>query len=167
MVKKNMKWKFIVDDKYTTSTLVSQIGITNPHFNAMRKHSLVLRNRLYDTACRPWEGDNTSLKAELIFTLEQWGEIAPEVVAPMHYSLEETKDCLARHTKQKEADLQMDQIRTFIGVNIEGWVPNDAFEEAKAKAELIKNEMLNEAETEHERKELIEHWPFQDHEEID
>lgn len=147
------------------------VGFTDrhnkPHFNAMRKHNLVLRNRLYDIACRPWEGDNTSLKAELISTLEQWGEIAPEVVAPVQYSSDETKDCLDRDTKQKEADMQMEQMRAFIGVNIEGWVPNNTFEEAKAKAEYIKNEMLNEAETEHERKELLEHWPFQDHEEID
>jgi hypothetical protein len=126
-----------------------------------------LRNKLYDTACRPWEGDNTSLKAELISTLEQWDEIAPEVVAPVRYTADEMKDCLDRGTKQKEADLQMEQIRAFVGVNIEGWVPNDTFEEAKAKAEYIESEMLNEAETEYEREELLEHWPFQDHEEID
>ncbi|EPE27720.1 hypothetical protein GLAREA_04511 [Glarea lozoyensis ATCC 20868] len=147
------------------------VGFTDrhnkPHFNAMRKHNIVMRNRLYDTACRPWEGDNASLQAELISTLEQWEELAPEVVAPVQYSMEETKNCLARHAKQKEADLQMEQIRAFIGVNIEGWVPNGTFEEAKAKAEYIKNEMLNEVETEYERRELLEHWPFQDHEEID
>jgi hypothetical protein len=58
-------------------------------------------------------------------------------------------------------------MRDFIGVNIESWVPNESFEEAKERAEHIKNEMLGEAETEDERLELLEHWPFQDHEEID
>lgn len=46
-----------------------------PHFHAMGKHNLVLRNQLYDTAARPWEGDNTSLQAQLIRTLEYWPEI--------------------------------------------------------------------------------------------
>ena len=154
------------------------VGFTDlhnkPHFHAMGKHNLVLRNRLYDTACRPWEGDNTSLQAELIYTLEQWPEITcssdsdnSSSPPPVQYSPEEIKECLERYAKQKVADGQTEQIRGFIGVNIEGWVPNDGFEEAKEKAEYIKSEMLGEAETEEEKKELLEHWPFQDHQEID
>jgi hypothetical protein len=39
----------------------------NPlHFDAMSSSSLILRNKLYESAGRPWEGDNTSLKANLI-----------------------------------------------------------------------------------------------------
>lgn len=141
--------------------------LNKTHFRAMGKHNLVLRNRLYDTACRPWEGDNTSLMAELIYTLEQWSDIASETATPVQYSPDEMKECLDRYAKQKDADMQMEQVRDFIGVNIEGWVPNDTFEEAKEKARHIKDEMLGEAETEEERTELLEHWPFQDHEEID
>lgn len=142
--------------------------LNKPHFCAMGKHNLILRNRLYDTACRPWEGDNTSLQAELIYTLEQWSEIVPEGdKPPVQYSAEEIKECLERYAKQKVADDQIQKMRDFVGVNIEGWLPNDGFDEAKEKAEYIKNEMSGEAETEEERKELLEHWPFQDHEEID
>jgi hypothetical protein len=54
----------------------------------------------------------------------------------------------------------MQQIRDFIGVNIEGWLPNESFEDAKERAEHMKNKMLGEAEPEEERKELLEHWPF-------
>ncbi|TVY91146.1 Altered inheritance of mitochondria protein, mitochondrial [Lachnellula willkommii] len=142
--------------------------LNKPHFHAMGKHNLVLRNRLYDTACRPWEGDNTSLQAELIYTLQQWPEIVPRGnKPPVQYSAEETKECLERYGKQNEADEQVQKMRDFIGVNIDGWLPNDGFEEAKEKAEYMKNAMLGEAETEEERKVLLEHWPFQDHEEID
>jgi hypothetical protein len=88
------------------------IGFTDrlnkPHFRAMGKHNLVLRNRLYDAACRPWEGDNTSLQAETIYTLEQWDEIASQDgkpnEPPVQYNPEESKECLERHAKQKEAD---------------------------------------------------------------
>ncbi|TVY33126.1 Altered inheritance of mitochondria protein, mitochondrial, partial [Lachnellula occidentalis] len=143
--------------------------LNKPHFHAMGKHNLVVRNRLYDTACRPWEGDNTSLQAELIHTLQQWPEIIPggTIPPPVHYSAAETKECLERHGKQNEADEQVRKMRDFIGVDVEGWLPSDGFEEANEKAEYIKNEMVAEAETEEDGKELLEHWPFQDHEEID
>lgn len=42
----------------------------------MDKHELIVRNQLYDAACRPWEGDNTSLKAELIQASQHWPNIA-------------------------------------------------------------------------------------------
>jgi len=61
----------------------------------------------------------------------------------------------------------MQQVRDFIGMNIEGWVQNEEFESAREKAKLIKNEMAEGADTEEERREFDELWPFQDHEEID
>ncbi|OBT69977.1 hypothetical protein VE03_00381 [Pseudogymnoascus sp. 23342-1-I1] len=92
-----------------------------PHFHAMGKHNLVLRNQLYDTASRPWEGDNTSLQAQLIRTLEHWPEIrAAGEAPPIQYSEAELRQCLERDAKQKDADEQMQQIREAIGVNIEG-----------------------------------------------
>ena len=142
--------------------------LNKPHFHAMGKYDLVLRSQLYDTASRPWEGDKTSLQAELIKTISRWSEI--DSVAdnpPIHYSSAETEECLERDAKQKNADEQMQQLRDFIGINIEGWVSKEEFEDAREKAKLIKLEMAESAGTEEERKEFEEHWPFQDHEEID
>jgi len=124
------------------------IGFTDrlnkPHFRAMGKHNLVLRNSLYDAACRLWEGDNTSLQEEMIYTLEQWDEITSEdgkrKGRPVQYEPDEIKECLERYAKQKEVDDQMKQMRDFIGINIEGWVPIESFEEARERAEHIKNE---------------------------
>ena len=142
--------------------------LNKAHFHAMGKYNLVLRNQLYDTVGRPWEGDNTSLQAELIRTMAHWSEIAsPEDNPPVHYSPAEAKECLERDAKQKNADEQMQQVRDFIGINIEGWVQNEEFESAREKAKPIKNEMAEGADTEEERREFDEHWPFQDHEEID
>ncbi|KFY97733.1 hypothetical protein V500_01942 [Pseudogymnoascus sp. VKM F-4518 (FW-2643)] len=134
----------------------------------MGKHSFVLRNQLYDTAARPWEGDNTSLQAQIIRTLEHWPEIrAAGEALPIQYSEAELRECLERDTKQKDADEQMHQVRKAIGVDIEGWVPNDEFESARARAEVMKNEMAQAADSEEERREFEELWPFQDHEETD
>lgn len=142
--------------------------LNKAHFHAMGKYNLVLRNQLYDTAGRLWEGDNTSLQAELIKTMAHWSEIvSPEDNPPVHYFLAEVEECLDRDAKQKNADEQMQQVRDFIGINIEGWVLNEEFESAREKAKLIKSEMAEAADTEEERRKFDEHWPFQDHEEID
>ncbi|KFX94634.1 hypothetical protein V490_04281 [Pseudogymnoascus sp. VKM F-3557] len=119
------------------------------------KHRLILRNQLYDTAARPWEGDNTSLQAQPIKTLQHWPEIRPTAEAPpVQYSEGEHQERLNRDTKQKDADEQMQQVREAIGVDIEGWVPNNRFESAKARAEAMKREMAGAADSEKERREF-------------
>lgn len=142
-----------------------------PHFHAMGKHDLVVRNRLYDTAGRPWEGDNTSLKAEIVQTSTYWPDIATSAMKeadfPVKYPDAEVTNCLEIDAKQKTADAQMQQLRDFIGVNIDGWVPMEFYEEAREKEQYIKQQMLEAAETAEEWKELDEHWPFQDHEGLD
>lgn len=149
------------------------IGFTSklnkPHFHAMGKYHLVLRNQLFDIAGRPWEGDNTSLQAQLIKTLEHWADFDEDGLPPppIGYSETDITSCLDRDSKQKSADAQMEQIRGFIGVNIDGWVPLDTFDTAKEKSNILKNEMLQSAENEDERRDFLENWPLQDHDEID
>ena len=133
----------------------------------MAKYSLVLRSQLYDTG-RPWEGNNTSLQAQLIKTMEQWSDIAsPEDRCPVSYSPAEVEECLDRYAKQNSVNEQMQQVCDFIGINIDGLVLNGEFENATARARLIKNELAEGADSEKQRKEFDKIWPFQDHEEID
>lgn len=138
-----------------------------PHFHVMGKHNLVIRNQLYNTVDRPWEGDNTSLQAQLIRTMEHWSEIRPGEAPPIQYFEAEHQECLERDSKQKDADEQMQQVREAIGVDVEGWVPNDEFEIAKARADAMKSEMVQATNSEEERREFEELWPFQDHKETD
>lgn len=142
--------------------------LNKAHFHAMGKYNLVLRNQLYDTAGRPWEGDNTSLQAQLIKTMSEWSEIAsPEDNCPVRYSPGEVEECLDRDAKQNSVNEQMQQVRDFIGINIDGLVLNEEFESARARAKLIKNELAEGADTDEQRREFDKIWPFQDHEEID
>jgi len=151
------------------------LGFTNrnnkPHFHAMGTYDLVVRNRLYDTAGRPWEGDNTSLKAELVHASTYWSDIATSAMKragfPAKYSEAEVTECLDIDAKQKSVDAQMQRLRDFVGVNIDGWVPTELYDEARGKERYIKHQMLEVAETEDEKRELDENWPFQDHEELD
>ncbi|WEW55174.1 hypothetical protein PRK78_000603 [Emydomyces testavorans] len=142
-----------------------------PHFRAMGSNSGIARNRLYDVAGRPWEGDNTTLKATLINTSSYWPAIASAHMKgtgyPLVYSEKEIEECLDIDLKQRKANTQMQNLRDSFGVSIDGWTPNDTYAEAVEKMENMKAYMLNLAETEEDKQDFLENWPFQDHEEID
>ena len=138
------------------------------HFHALGKPHLVLRNQLYDIAGRPWEGDNTSLQSQLMKTVAQWSDIsATPQKPPIGYTEEEVKECLDRDANQKNIDEQMQRLREDIGVSIDGLVMNEEFESAVERAQLVKDQLMEDAVTEDERREIDENWPFQDHDEID
>lgn len=61
----------------------------------------------------------------------------------------------------------MQTLRDCFTTNIDGWVSSELYEQAKARAEDVKQQMIDAADTDEERKEIEENWPFQDHVEID
>lgn len=61
----------------------------------------------------------------------------------------------------------MQKLRDSFGINIDGWVSTDLYDSAKKKSQDIKIDMMDATETEAERREVDENWPFQDHEELD
>lgn len=100
--------------------------------------------------------------------MAEWSEIAsPEDNCPVRYSPAEVEECLDRDAKQNRVNEQMQQVRDFIGINIDGLVLNEEFESARARAKLIKNELAEGADTDEQRREFDKIWPFQDYEEID
>lgn len=52
-------------------------------------------------------------------------------------------------------------------MSIDGWVPTEGYEQAREKEQYIKQQILDAADTEEERKQIEEEWLFRDHEEID
>lgn len=133
----------------------------------MGRYNFILRNHLYDVAGRPWEGDNT-LQSRLIKIIAQWFEIdSPEKDPPVRYSPAEVEECLDRDTRQTRVHEEMQHVRDFIRVNIDGLVLNEEYEGVRERAKLIKMELAEETETEEQGKEFDQIWPFQDHEELD
>ena len=103
--------------------------LNKAHFHAMRKYNLVLRSQLYDVASRPWKGDNTSLQAQLIKTTAQWSELdSPENKPPVCYTPAEVDECLDRDARQTSVQQQLQHVRDFIGINIDGLVLNEEYE---------------------------------------
>ncbi len=58
-------------------------------------------------------------------------------------------------------------MRNFVGVNPEGWVDNDEYDEAKELANSTKAQWIEESGTEFERKDVEDKFPLQAHDEIE
>ncbi|KAI9848391.1 MAG: Phosphotransferase enzyme [Sclerophora amabilis] len=151
---------------YVTTTA----KLNEDHFDACSLDHVVLRQRLVQDAGAPWEGDNVTLKADLIRATQEWPELASaesgdDPKCPLTYSAAEIESCLKLDWKQKEANSCMNDARRRLGINIEGWVPAEGFQEAKALSEKLKAEAMEVAETGLEREEIQSHWPFDNHDE--
>ena len=142
----------------------------NPrHFHALRFDPGAHRAKLFAKAGYPWEGDNTSLRAQLMHTVANWSKLVSDHSSdcPISYLEHEVKECLALDAQQKSADRNMEALRDYLGVNMDGWVPNHHFEKSKETAASLKADLMAKAETELGKKHIEENWPFQDHDVIE
>jgi hypothetical protein len=139
------------------------------HFDALFFDPEARRARLYHKAKAPWQGDNISLRAQLVRTVQYWPSIhAKEAVrCPVKYTEEEIKECLALEAEKRELDDSMETLRVNIGIQMDGWVSSQDYAAAKQRARDLKAELISTAETEEERKEIQINWAFQDHAEIE
>ena len=134
-------------------------------YDALTYDFSVLRRKLFDHASSLWEGDNVTLKANLIDLTRNWSQIATTDPCPISFSEDEISECLRLKTAQVEADEQLQACRDAVGIGPEGWVPLEQYGEKKQRADKLKAYALEAAESEKERQELCQHWIFDDFDE--
>lgn len=142
----------------------------NPeHYDALTQEFSALRRRLFHHASDPWEGDNTTLKADLVTLFTKWTEVTGDARAlcPISFTDDESMECLQLERAQSEADEQYQACQEAIGVGHEGWVPVAHYDEAKACERKLRADALDAAETEEERIRIRENWIFDDFSEED
>ncbi|KAL9105601.1 MAG: hypothetical protein Q9227_009259 [Pyrenula ochraceoflavens] len=131
----------------------------SPHFDILFSPNLILRNQIYESASKPWEGDNASLKANLARAMQRWEHLHSKICAgctecPLKYSEKESKHILELDEQQKSAAESSQRLRDIVGVNIDGWVPLESFDDVVNKAAFVRAQMLEAADTEKERKDI-------------
>jgi len=144
----------------------------NPiHYDALAHDFSVVRRKLFDHASEPWEGDNVTLKADLIYLTENWSRItAPQssakgdskIPCPISFTEDEVTECKRLHAAHAEADEQLQACRDVAGIGPEGWVPLEQYEETRQRERKLKAAALEAAESDEERARLEEHWIFDD-----
>jgi hypothetical protein len=145
--------------------------LNSTHYDALTYNLSTLRRKLFHHASDPWEGDNVTLKADLIQLTKNWSKINSSKSStssearppcPITFPEDEVSDCLRLDSAQVEADEQLEACRDIVGVGPEGWVPSDQYEEAKQRESKLKVDALDAAESDEERARLCEHWVFDD-----
>ncbi|RAL13147.1 aminoglycoside phosphotransferase family protein [Aspergillus homomorphus CBS 101889] len=130
------------------------------HLNPLHQAALtcdlgVLRRSLCHQAAAPWDGDNVTLKADLIQLGMNWDRIArPEEAdstCPIEYGQEEVSECLQLNNVQVEMEEQERLSREALGVGSEGWVSPERYEDVKACEDLLKAVGFNVGDSRNER----------------
>lgn len=145
----------------------------NPiHYEALDYDFGMLRRKLFQWASEPWEGDNITLKRDLISLTRLWSRITQpqslstgadaRIPCPITFEEEEKRECERLSAAQVEADEQFQDGLDVVGATSDGWVPAERYEEARRRERKIRADCLEGAETDEERETIREHWLFDD-----
>ncbi|KAF4550251.1 Hypothetical protein D9617_18g034420 [Elsinoe fawcettii] len=150
------------------------------HFEAFRQRAASLRSRLYTQAAWPWEGNSLTLKKDLTDTAQAWpltiksgaagkyGVYETKTVATcsLKYSAEDEERAAALTSKEEESTEEYNEMLKALGIDQQGWVEDDEhYEKAREMARSIKESLLEEAQTQAEKTSVLQHFPFEDHDE--
>lgn len=141
------------------------------HIDAYLIPNVPFKKRVFSSASAPWEGNNVSLKADLMLTARNWSGLAEEKddghtpSCPISFPSEEIEGCLQLHTKISERMAEMEHVRTTIGIGSDGWVPNEDFDGAVERSGEIKRKVISSLGDAEEKALCLAHYPFHDHDE--
>ena len=152
----------------------------NPnHIDAYLIKGLPFKRRIFEHASAPWEGDNITLKADLILATQNWNGLTAskenetdlpegsevETECPIVFSKLEADECLRVDLLLKGVDSDMAGVRENIGIGSDGWVPNEEYEGAVERNKYIRQQVIDQAVDNMARELSLRHYPFDDHDE--
>lgn len=153
-------------------TYVKETLRLNPaHGEVLIDSSSILCPKLFRHASEPWEGDNISLKADLVELTRQWSRLVPSSTSKIHsqcpieFSEKEAVESMNLARALDAADSQFKDCLELVGVGSEGWVPVEQYADARRRERQLKEDTLLEAESEEERRQICDHWIFDDFDE--
>jgi hypothetical protein len=150
------------------------------HFDAFCDKNAMLRAKLFARAGAPWEGDSVSLKYAIVQAQSRWPMALKEerkdqsvptnnsgrsTKCPVKYSDAEIEQCVRQYEQEEEKMKELVEMRELLGTDALGWVTDEHLDQAQARAQAIKTGMLEHSSTEIERTAVLEHFPFDDHDE--
>ena len=85
---------------------------------------------------------------------------------PVRFSEEDTKQCLELYEQEQEKLKELSEMREFIGTDALAWVADeDELDRCRAVVQSIKDGLMEHSSTEMEKMAILDHFPFDDHEE--
>ena len=141
----------------------------NPlHYAALADPISALCRRLFCHAGNAWEGETLALKVALIDAAGNWEALTGEdVPCPVVFDAEDVRRTMDMDKSLSKADEIVKRYQNVLGFGSDGWVPTDYYEEAMASAKQLKESTLAVAESDKDRADITEHWPWDDMDEQD
>lgn len=139
-------------------------GKWNPlHFEALRRPSSSVKQRLIHYAGRPWDGNNVLIQFSILKASQLWNEMGVNEPCPVEFTAEEASRLEKRFDEYNEAWEHFEYLRGLVGTNEEGWVSHDDYDETMARNMHIRRELALAGDLE-DRTETWQAWPFKDDE---
>ncbi|KAJ5389123.1 uncharacterized protein N7496_000191 [Penicillium cataractarum] len=108
------------------------------HYNALTYEYSTLRRRLFQHTTDPWEGDNVTLKADLVTLTREWREFSRDSkdACPIQFSDNESTECIQLAGAQSEACEQLQyrlvRMRLELGMKV-GSLSHDITRQRRAR----------------------------------
>ncbi|PLB44146.1 hypothetical protein P170DRAFT_513400 [Aspergillus steynii IBT 23096] len=141
------------------------------HFDVLTDENATLRIKLFNCAGAPWEGNSLGLQYALVQAHKNWpmGDAtgsAASTECPVQFSEEEIQNVTDYGAQEDDLMQDLSQMRDVIGIDTQGWVADDEqLQVSVSVARQIRDGMLEHCESEIERTAIVEHFPFEDHDE--
>lgn len=150
-------------------------AINEPHWQVFEQEASLLKGRIFDNAGSPWEGLNTPLQVDITRVSQNWSKIAAAANSdstgtgtgtvpdecPVVVGEQDAQRRVALEESLRDVDSDMERINGAIGTAADGWTSTELFEEARKRAQLIKEEGLAAVEDDAWLREMTDrHWPF-------
>ncbi|RMJ22773.1 hypothetical protein PHISP_06364 [Aspergillus sp. HF37] len=162
------------DELYRRRTLFHYYRLFNgvfnkPHLSALRDPPLNPRKHLVDRAARPWSGNLITLMGALVRMTEYWS-LLPDtqgVACPVGFGPDELETFREQEEIWFALNAVVGQWRDEIGVNEDGWVSSEGYEEAVGREGRLRDKLVEEMEGDEVDIALLNMgWPFSDREEL-
>lgn len=135
------------------------------HFDALQQKVNPLRAEVVSRAGLPWNGDLVAFRTAILDIVSNWGRVAGQQPCPLQYSAAEVKRWTEEYNEWSEASDSLEAFRADLGINEEGWISSESYEESAERNRWLRREITATAESELQ-KEMWRAWPFKDHEDL-
>jgi hypothetical protein len=144
--------------------LTSKRNLRHFKYSPFLKTMIPLTQSLVRSAASPWSGDIISLRKWLSSIFTHWGDIKGEngEVCPITFSKEELEANAVEEADFLEDQSALDLVKKALRISDEGWVDPEDYERAIAKNAEYQQVAYDNAETEEDKKDILQNWPFQD-----
>ncbi|KAL4794314.1 kinase-like domain-containing protein [Aspergillus venezuelensis] len=142
------------------------------HLDALRYPLLMLRQHAVDRAGRQWSGNTVTLKGAIFRLVQNWDTliqgISPKIQCPVRFDQKDIKEFYTLEDQWFKLNILVEHWKSLLDdLGQDGWVRHESYDKVMALNRELKAEWLAEAQDENDGKQVDEHWPFQNHEEVD